>query len=611
MIACEQNSGPLTRLCLEHGARIDEFPEPLPTALHSAATSRSFECMSILIQATEQRKKLESLINRRDSEGNTPLHLSSYFGDANILELLLFNGADMTLEDRCGRNALHLASLYGSRRSIMVLLDQGGDSYLDYTDAKGYTPLHYCAEGGYVDCVELLLGAAADPSLCTLDGFTPYALASHHSHTEVCHLLSQYTDDGHSSEEEEEEEESLPQTLISSLREDDTTGSRREEKDDGDDEETDIDTGPMLTASRALQLAMSQTHVPSEDEETQQRREYQLYLINNGMFPTDPDEEEEIEAVEPPEEWGDHDAVGNEENVPPLEEFQYAGCQWRSYLTEEGYPYYLKSETNHSQWEDPRAEGVIEHTELAEAPHTPISKPTEAIGGVSASPKDLTPGETSGDKKFTRPRLRSPLRISQRQGISPPNTFSSTGSSPRPLVIVDRTRHHSNTAGKTAWMESITPTQSPSTSPSKPQTPPPATADQETMNPPRYNTFSPDRPSAERAKSLRRNAPFPLSSPPQSLRIAAIKARHETTSGELWASPSRRFPSPGPRFSPSGVSSPKLNPRSRVKSESPGGSVGRQLSREDLMKNKSFEFKDGSYGCGGNRYAGAEEEFFG
>jgi ankyrin repeat protein len=646
MIACEQNSGPLTRLCLEYGARIDEFPEPLPTALHSAATSRSFECMSILIQATtratatdtEQRRRLETLINRRDSEGNTAIHLSSYFGDANILELLLCNGADMTLEDRYGRNTLHLSSLYGSKRSLMILLDQGGDCYLDYTDSKGYTPLHYCAEGGYVDCVELLLGAAADPSLCTLEGFTPYALASHQSHTEVCHLLSQYTDGDPSSEEESPNGDGF--TLGSSLRENDAIGGR-EEKADDDDEETNTDTRPthILTAAHALRLAMSHGNdgrVPSDEEEeekTQQMREYQLYLINNGMFPTDPDpagDEETEELEDPSEGWEDHGAAvgGNEVSTAPLEEFQYGDCQWRLYLTEDGYPYYLNSDTNHSQWEDPRAEGIIvDQTEIGAteagagatagaAPRTPNPKATPVTNGISPSPKKLTPA--ASEKKFTRPRLRSPLRISQQQDISPPNTLSSNGSSPRPIMVIDRTHHHSN-AAKTAWMqESVTPTASPSKQPQTPPSQVAATAADERVNHPRYNAFSPDRPSAERAKSLRRNAPFPLSSPPQSLRIAAMKARHETetkNSSELWASPSRKFPSSGTRFSPSGVSSPQPNQsphrRSRVRSEverSPGGSMDTKPRQEDLSKSKSFEFRDGSYGCGGNRYTEDDDE---
>lgn len=570
MIACEQNSGHMTRLCLEYGARIDEFPEPFPTALHSAARSRSFECMSILIQTTHHRNnKLETLINRRDSDGNTALHISAYFGDANIIELLLCNGADMTIEDSYGRNALHLSSQYGSRRSLMVLLDQGGDSYLDHTDYKGYTPLHYCAEGGYLDCVELLLGAAADPLLQSTEGLTPYALAAQHNHPAICQVLRQYSDQ----HDPNSDDESLPQsdmnTFVSSLTKEEETIPRRENDDEG--EEVD---GYIISASRALELAMANT-LPDDAEVLQ--REYQLYLLNSGIFQTTSEMTSEnpsqiYEEDQPKPEEIDH----HEDLTIPIEEFQLHDNWWQVYRTEDGYSYYYNSTMNLSQWDDPREFNF----------QTPRSE------NFTENSTSQIPSESQGsEKKFTRPRqIQSPIRP---QRYSPPNTFSSSGSSPTPCpIIVDKSKNQLLT-GKIAWTEIKSP-------PPPPKSPSYTQQKAEFSTPPRYNTFSPSISSAERAKSLRKNAPFPLSSPPTPLRVAAIKAQQDAKKStkdenEPWASPSQRqyrIPSKG---------SPQIGRNQGLSKDFESVTpLDHKFKEEDFVKNKSFQYREGAYGCGGN-----------
>lgn len=580
MIACEQNSGHMTRLCLEYGARIDEFPEPFPTALHSAARSRSFECMSILIKTTHHRNnKLETLINRRDSDGNTALHISAYYGDANIIELLVYNGADMSMEDSFGRNALHLSSQYGSRRSLMILLDQGGDNLLDSTDHKGYTPLHYSAEGGHVDCVELLLGAAADPLLRTTEGFTPYDLASQHHHPGVCHLLGQDSEHNYINSEDESIPQSDMNTFVSSLTKEETTARR--------DEDDERDSSPVLTASQALKLAMAGSITPTNDEEISQR-EYQLYLLDNGFYTStlgDRDDPVELPADVPVE-----DAMQEyfEDLTIPIEEFQYGDNWWQVYHTEDGYIYYFNSTLNQSQWDDPRI--VPDRTPTKE------SICSDHVGQRIPSMKDLSPGSQGSDKKFTRPRqIRSPIRP---QRYSPPNTFSPRNTSPRP--IVDRSRHQSST-GKMAWTEFSTPPRSPSQSNNQGAI---------ELTPPKYNTFSPNRSSAERAKSLRKNAPFPLSSPPTPLRVAALRAQQDhgkqsPDKRDPWASPSHRrqynISSPS-RGSPQ--SGGKKTPSKELDStadEEQRSDTRKKTGSEEFIKNKSFQYRDGAYGCGGNR----------
>ena len=51
-------------------------------------------------------------VNVRDSGSFTPLMKAICLGRKGIVEILLKNGADLTLKDELGRNSLDLAELY-------------------------------------------------------------------------------------------------------------------------------------------------------------------------------------------------------------------------------------------------------------------------------------------------------------------------------------------------------------------------------------------------------------------------------------------------------------------------------------------------------------------
>ena len=52
-----------------------------------------------------------------------------------------------------------------------------------------YTPLHYAAEAGHKDIVQILLDNKANPTRKTLQGKTPYHLAFESSHHDVMYIL--------------------------------------------------------------------------------------------------------------------------------------------------------------------------------------------------------------------------------------------------------------------------------------------------------------------------------------------------------------------------------------------------------------------------------------
>jgi hypothetical protein len=48
----------------------------------------------------------------------------------------------------------------------------------------------------------------------------------------------------------------------------------------------------------------------------------------------------------------------------PYEEFELFDTLWHVYWTEEGYTYYLDTQTQHSQWDDPRTHGILHYDEI-------------------------------------------------------------------------------------------------------------------------------------------------------------------------------------------------------------------------------------------------------
>ena len=111
------------------------------------------------------------------ADGFTPLHLASFFGKREAVELLLAHGAE---PDARGRGwmtgtSLHSAASANHTGTAAMLLDAGADP--DARQTHGWTALHAAARNGNVALVELLLAHGADPAATNDDGASPLDLA--------------------------------------------------------------------------------------------------------------------------------------------------------------------------------------------------------------------------------------------------------------------------------------------------------------------------------------------------------------------------------------------------------------------------------------------------
>jgi len=61
-------------------------------------------------------------VNARNFDENTPLHWSAYKGHVDIIETLIYKGADYNLKNKHGETALLIASKYGKTEVVKYLL---------------------------------------------------------------------------------------------------------------------------------------------------------------------------------------------------------------------------------------------------------------------------------------------------------------------------------------------------------------------------------------------------------------------------------------------------------------------------------------------------------
>jgi ankyrin repeat protein len=104
-------------------------------------------------------------------------------------ELTHLDTHDPKITFHVGVSALHAClSLREHADVAELLLDQGAD--ISATNGRGDTALHLAAAGGFVRVTVILLarGAAVDP-MSTIDGETPLHRAAAAGHTEVVRLL--------------------------------------------------------------------------------------------------------------------------------------------------------------------------------------------------------------------------------------------------------------------------------------------------------------------------------------------------------------------------------------------------------------------------------------
>ncbi|RWS08098.1 transient receptor potential cation channel subfamily A member 1-like protein, partial [Dinothrombium tinctorium] len=106
----------------------------------------------------EFAQKFKDLLNEKDIFGFTPLHYSSRDGNLTLVRSLLELGAIINAKNNENRSPLHLAARYDRHNIVQQLLEsQKGHLIVNEMDGDGLTALHIACEFGYIKTVKLLL----------------------------------------------------------------------------------------------------------------------------------------------------------------------------------------------------------------------------------------------------------------------------------------------------------------------------------------------------------------------------------------------------------------------------------------------------------------------
>ncbi len=130
------------------------------------------------------------LVNAYASDGFFPLGLAAFFRQADVVDYLIANGADVkaVAKNPMQVTALHSAVADGGHAGIArALVAAGAD--VNAKQRHGWTPLHGAADSGDREVVELLLAKGADPGAKHQEGKTALELARDKGHAEVVTLL--------------------------------------------------------------------------------------------------------------------------------------------------------------------------------------------------------------------------------------------------------------------------------------------------------------------------------------------------------------------------------------------------------------------------------------
>lgn len=120
-------------------------------------------------------------------DGSSALLLCSENGQADVVFMLLYSGADVNYQRKDGASALIAASAFGRLHVMNILLDN--DANVELYDNDGVTAVMFASDGGHVDAVARLIEAGANPDHASRQGKTALMWASYHANKDVVFLL--------------------------------------------------------------------------------------------------------------------------------------------------------------------------------------------------------------------------------------------------------------------------------------------------------------------------------------------------------------------------------------------------------------------------------------
>eukprot|EP00435_Cladocopium_sp_Y103_P060484 s122_g22.t1 len=160
------------------------FRHVLPVLVAHAASSllhiparegRTSEVADLL-----DRGGLRPWINYRTDDGQTPVMAASLAGHAEVVELLIQRGCNVTIGDKEGYKPLDAATWTGHPEVVEVLMKYSSPERLHLFHSDGFAPIHRACWGDshwHSKAVQVLLEAGVEAELQAKNGTTCVQLA--------------------------------------------------------------------------------------------------------------------------------------------------------------------------------------------------------------------------------------------------------------------------------------------------------------------------------------------------------------------------------------------------------------------------------------------------
>ena len=158
--AAMQGNKDAVRQMLKQGADVNSAQGDGMTALHWAVQKGDVELVQTLLYAGANVKATTRI------GSYTPLLIASKAGNAAMIETLVAGGADPNAATASGATALMLASQGGNAAAVKALIDRGVDVNAK-EKVKGETALTFAAAYGRADVIRVLTARGADTKVTT------------------------------------------------------------------------------------------------------------------------------------------------------------------------------------------------------------------------------------------------------------------------------------------------------------------------------------------------------------------------------------------------------------------------------------------------------------
>ena len=120
--------------------------------------------------------------------GSTPLLWACQSGHTNVVKILLQNNANVFATSFCKKTSLHFASQSGNAEIVQILIDKG--AHVDIKEkGNGQTPLLLACENGHINVVKALLQNNANVNEKSRDGSTVLHLAAQNGQIDLLEIL--------------------------------------------------------------------------------------------------------------------------------------------------------------------------------------------------------------------------------------------------------------------------------------------------------------------------------------------------------------------------------------------------------------------------------------